>query len=406
VDPIRIWFDPPHVRWGRVVITVLIATALVGLWVAQRRGLFDAPQARVVVAVAAAGGAPQRSGGTRAPERMPIAAAAPAKAASSAEIVCGLGAVSFDPDDKTQLDALTREAEDKLQAYRDRVLPGWLEEMKSSADEQVQAVAWYLETQRTWLKKMEKVESAQMAEPLDSLDELARLAQRSRNPLPYALAFQSCEMVRDRAVAPACDALRVEDWALRDPGNAYPWLVAAASSGLDAQRRSLYIERALAADVMRSTWGATQPVLARAAQGADSPLDRTVRLTEAIAVDAHVPAAQGMVIGYCGDNELRQGMRRPQCERLASFLVEKSDTLLAASLGAGIGRRLGWSADRLAVLKREQQALQEAVPTRAQIASCDGLARAEAFFADAATYGQLGALRRRQQAAAGGAAAR
>lgn len=382
-------------RWGRVVTTVLIASALVGLWVAQRRGLFDPPSERVVPAISPVASAIAASGATRL-EGAAAAAAAPAKAASSVEIYCGLGAASFDPDDEAQRERITTEAAEKLQAHRARVLPGWLEEMKSSPDVQVQAAAWFLEARQAGLSRLE---GGQKSGLLDSLDELARLAQRSRDPVPYAWAYESCEMYRATGVAPACAALSAEEWAARDPGNGFPWLFAAGQAGVDAPRRSAYIEKALAADVVRSSWGGMFPVLARAAPPHEAPLDRSVRFVEALSADAFVASSQGVVIGHCSDNELRQGARRQQCERLAAFLTEKSDSLLSFNVGVGIGRRLGWSQDRLARLKAETESLQEAMPDGAAIAGCAGLARGEAYFADVAKYGELGALRRRQPAA-------
>lgn len=396
MDPRRIWFDPPHVRWGRVVATVLIASALVGLWVAQRRGLFDEPRARAVVAIgAAAASTPRRAEGGRAPESAPIAAVAPAKAASSVELICGLGAVSFDPGDEKQLEALTNEANEKLQAYRKRVLPGWIEEMKSSADEQVQAAGWLLEARDVWLKR---TEWAQPPESTDALEELARVAQRSRDPLVYALAVQSCEIYRVRTTPAACRGLSVEEWAQRDPGNAFPWLFGMGGEGVDAQRRSLYAERALASETIRSSWGTSYSILAKAAPRDEAPLDRSVRFRESLSIDSYVSLVRSGVLEHCKDSELRLGSRRQQCELLATFMTDKSESLMEAEFGNAIGRRLGWSADRLARLDKQRQALLEMTPKDADLAGCAGLARAEAYFADVAKYGELGALRRRQQA--------
>ena len=397
MDPRRIWFDPPHLRWGRVIATVLIASALLGLWVAQRRGLFDEPQARAVVAVgAAAASAPRRAEGERAPESAPIAAVAPAKAASSVELICGLGAVSFDPGDEKQLEALTDEANKKLQAHRKRALPGWIEEMKSSADVQVQAAGWLLEARDVWLKR---TEWAQSPESTDALEELARVAQRSRDPLVYALAVQSCEIYRVRTTPAACRGLSVEEWAQRDPGNAFPWLFGMGGEGVDAQRRSLYAERALASETIRSSWGTSYSILAKAAPRDEAPLDRSVRFRESLSIDSYVSLVRSGVLEHCKDSELRQGARRQQCELLATFMTDKSESLMEAEFGNAIGRRLGWSADRLARLDKQRQALSEMTPKDADFAGCDGLARAEAYFADVSKYGERGALRRRQQAA-------
>ncbi len=400
MDPIRIWFDPPYVRWGRVVVTVLIVTVLVGLWVAQRRGLFEPARTPVVVAGANVASSPEGRAARKigsAAVAMSSAASAPAAAASSIEVYCGLGPVTIDAGDEAQVERVNAEANEKLQAYRARVLPGWLEEMKSSPDLQVQAAAWFLEARDVWLKR---TELAQPPESLDALSELARLAQRSRDPLIYALAYQSCDVYRPRATAPACDGLTIEAWAERDPGNAFPWLYGVGAQGTDALQRSRYAGRALAGDTIRSTWGALHPMLAKAAPPQEAPLDRSVRFWEAMSADTFLPVAQGGLLEHCKESELRQGARRQQCEHLAAFVSEKADTFSDAAFGRAIGKRLGWSEDRLARLRADTEALMKAMPADEALVGCEGLARGEAFFADVAKYGELGALRRRQQAVA------
>lgn len=399
MQPLRIWFDPPHVRWGRVALTVLAATGLIGLWVAQSRGMLDAapvPATAAAGAAATTSTAPARAASSAIGAIASVAAPAPARAASSAEIVCGLGAVSFDPSDEQQVERVANEAMDKLAAHRDRVLPGWIEEMKSSADVQLQAGGLFLEVQREWARS---VEAGQSTVPADSLGALAQLAVDSRDPLPYSLAFQACETFRGKALPPACGALRPEAWADRDPGNAFPWLVAAGRQGIDAQQRSLFLERALSADEVRGGWGVMHGVLAKAALPGESKLDRSARLHEAMSAGGLQLMPPTALTAHCGESELRFGARRTQCERLAALLMDRSDSYLLRSFGRGIGRGLGWSKDRLDSMQREQESLQAFVPGFRDMSGCDGLARAETYFADVARYGEIGALRRRQQAA-------
>lgn len=409
MDPIRIWFDPPHLRWGRVAVTVLIVTGLVGLWVAQRRGVLGATSEAVVPVVQSSASATSVSGvghrdliAASAPEVFTAAASAPERAASSVEVFCGLPPVQVDPADREQIERVTAAAFEKLEAHRQRVLPGWLEEMKSSADEQVQAAAWFLEAREVASKQFMAAgngEAIDKTAPLEALDELARLAERFRDPMPYALAFQACDLFQRVGTAPACNALRVEAWAERDPGNAYPWLVAASRQGLAPQRRNQHLETAMAIGEMRGTWGSMHGVLAKAALAGEAPMDRSVRFFEAAAADFAVAIPQAIVTDHCSDAALRQGARRQQCERLAAFLTDKGDSYLFATVGNGIGRRLGWSEDRLARHKAEQNAFASALPPDILGTGCDGLARAEAYYADVAKYGERGALRRRQPAA-------
>ena len=409
MEPLRIWFDPPHVRWGRVAVTVVAVTALVGLWVAERRGVFDPAPERVSMAVRSSASAPGTLGpelrertSASAPDANAAAAPSPERAASSVEVFCGVPPEQVDPADPAQIERVAAAALEKLEAHRRRVLPGWLEEMKSSADEQVQAAAWFLEAREIAGTRLMAVGTGGAIDKMaafDALDELARLAERSRDPMTYALAFQACDLFQRVGAAPACNALRVEAWAERDPGNAYPWLVAASRQGVVSQRRTQYLETAMAIGEMRGTWGSMHGVMAKAAPTGEAPLDRSVRFFEAAAADSAVAIPQAIVVDHCSDTALRQGARRQQCERLAAFLTDKGDSYLFARVGNGIGRRLGWSEDRLARYTAEHESFIGVLPPDAFGTGCDGLARAEAYFADVAKYGERGALRRRQQAA-------
>lgn len=399
MQPLRIWFDPPHVRWGRVAVTVVVVTALVGLWVAQRRGAFEEAPAAVD---SRTGAAPEPGHPTLRPERgpRPLAqalrlAGEPAGGTSAVELVCGLGAMPFDHTGEAQVDKAHAQALSALEAHADRAMPGWIEEMKSSSDARVQAGGWAIEARREWTKALG---SGERTKPSTGLAELVRLAERSRDPLPYALAFQLCELQGLRQSTPACGALSARAWAERDPGNALPWLMGAAQSE-DPQRRAEYVERALASEAMRSSSGVIQRLMVDAVGAAADPLDRSARLHEAAAAEAMLMVAQFDQGSLCSDGELRQAAVRQQCERLATHLTERSDSVLGVNTGQIIGGRLGWSVDRLERSRRELSALSEQAPREIVTSGCEGLARAEAYFADVAKYGEIGALRRRLQAA-------
>lgn len=305
--------------------------------------------------------------------------------------------MEFDPNNKAQVDEAVARALSALEARADRSMPGWIEEMKSSTDVRHQAAAWALEARREWVNG---VLAGDKTRPLTSLAELVRLAQRSRDPLPYALAFQFCELQGLRQSVPACGSLSAAAWAERDPGNALPWLMGAAQSQ-EPQRRVEYVERALASEGVRSSTGLVQKLLGDAVGVQADPLDRSAGLHEALSGEATLMVSQFDLSSLCSDSELRQGAVRQQCERLATYLTDRSDSVLAVNTGQMIGSRLGWSIDRLERSRRDLSALLEQAPTDGMTSGCDGLARAEAYFADVAKYGEIGALRRRQQAALG-----
>ncbi len=399
MDPRRIWFDPPHVRWGRVMATVLIVTALVGLWVAQRRGLFDDAPERVVPAISPVGSAIAVAAGRAA--SAPGVAMAAAPAASSAELICGLGQVDFDPSDKEQIEKLARDANEGLQAYRQRVLPGWLEEMKDSADEPTRAIAWFAEAIESWrtkgLKAAEEQNKpwAKTGVRFDGLDELARLADRSSDPKVYALAMSACGLLSDDPATTPCGLLSFAEWARRDPSNGYPWLLAVGQAPKGSAQRSELIERAMASGEVRVPWGLAHALLTKALPATGSRLDRSVVAFEAMALDGIQTMPPIGLMDYCREEELRKGERRTQCDRLAAFLAEKSDSLLLRKFARNIGRNVGWSKDRLDVIERDWQDMAAASPSLDDFGGCESLARTEAYFADVTKYGEIGALRRR-----------
>ncbi|MGD9834493.1 MAG: hypothetical protein AB7U92_17230 [Piscinibacter sp.] len=402
MDPLRIWFDPPHVRWRRVVVTVLVATVLVGLWVAQRRGVFEgAPAAAVAVKVAPAGGldvaavAPATSGSTQL-----AAAPAPARAASSAEIVCGFGVVSFDPEDEKQIDALSEELHAKLEALRVERLPIWLAQMKASPDEEVQAVAWFAQAIETWRTKvLPAVEEqgkpwAKIDVPNDGLDELARLAQRSGDPQVYGLAMHACGFLVDFSPRTACAALSFEEWARRDPDNGYPWLLASNYQAKGSARRAQLIERAMSTKELRTGWGYAYEPLSRALAPGASAQERSAIFAQAVTLTGINLMPPVSVIDHCSDDELRKDGRRTQCEYFATHLSEHSDSFMLSSFGGAIGRQLGWSKDRLDSLRQKHEAIQVAAGKQHEAQGCDGLSKIEDYLAYQSKHGELAAARR------------
>lgn len=407
MDPLRIWFDPPHVRWGRVVVTVVVVTALVGVWVAQRRGVFDEPAPAATAVAAAIAPAPSApiAGLLASGTRDSGAAPAPARAASTAELVCGFGTVNFDPQDEQQIDALRDAVHAKLEAHRLERLPGWLQKMKASADEDVQAVAWFSQAVESWRNKVLPAVEEQnkhwtkLDMPIDGLDELARLAQRSTDPKVYGLAMNACGFLADFSPKTACAGLSFEEWARRDPDNGYPWLLASTYQPKGSAQREEFIERAMATKTIRSDWGYAYEPLASALAPSASEKDRSALFAQAVTVSGIQMMAPVSVIEHCREDELRRGSRRTRCEYLATHLTENSDSFMLRQFGHAIGRNLGWSKDRLDSMKQELDAMQTALVQVDQTIGCEGLSRIEAYFSDLTKYGEVGALRRRLHAA-------
>jgi hypothetical protein len=217
--------------------------------------------------------------------------------------------------------------------------------------------------------------------------------------------MNACGLLVDFSPRTACSGLSFEEWARRDPENGYPWLMASNYQPKGSLRRAELIERAMAAKQVRTAWGYAYGPLAKALGPSASPLDRSAIFAQALSLDSVQLMAPVSVIEHCREDELRKGNRRTQCEHLATYLADRSDSFLLKHFGRGIGRNLGWSKDRLDAFMQELDAAQAVAPRAQDMRGCGGLATMESFLADVANYGELGALRRRLQAAQAASAA-
>jgi len=178
-------------------------------------------------------------------------------------------------------------------------------------------------------------------------NELARRATQSNEPRLYALAFSMC---RSPSPLPTCSSLSSRQWARIDPENGTPWLFAAEADATG--KPSATIDEVLfqigKARRVDSQYFAVAGEIARHVGKDDSSiLAASLAATEAIGVSA----AQTIVpfkylIQACRDAALNDANRRQLCEGAVETLVNRSDSLLLALIGTGMGRRLGWDATR------------------------------------------------------------
>lgn len=427
----NIWFDPPHVRWGRVLATaVLVFTPLLA-WMAHERGLWpgddSAERTRVALSPSAAASAAARvtqtafrstDGASSRLAMAPPAAAASARRTAGDGEVCGLSSV-HDTRDGKEADALEQARRQASPQARAR----WNQALLSSADVRVRAAGLFTaglaidddgaaQVVRSsaacagntlCLDRLDQARSAASeAAGAPSRDQLARLAADTRDPVVYALAMRRCGAASGAAMttatattnAGACQLLSLEQWTTVDPDNAVPWLIQAERAPHGDVAEAMF--RVSRAKQIKTYWAALLPLVMGAQPAGVSPLDRSLMAVDLVGLQAAWPIPQGGVPQFCSATALADANRRETCEAITELLVSRSDALVYTTVGLGLAQRLGWPADRVAALRDEIDAGLQVQSQRAQGAeplSCSSVEALLNHFTDVARGGEREALR-------------
>ena len=227
-------------------------------------------------------------------------------------------------------------------------------------------------------------------------DQLARMAQSTSDPRLYSLAFKTC---RSSPSAAACVALSAQQWARIDPGNSAPWLYVLdeATSRNDASGVDDALFQMASATRHDDRYFSVAGEISGHVDRTDiSALATYVAAIGALGVTAAhawplMPVAQA-----CGTESLRDANRRQLCQRLAQMLVDRSDTMMMASIGDRIGRRLGWPEERRDAFGGLQHAFWDSTAAHGGVEmtfSCDGIRKQLHRFAQSSETGELGQVR-------------
>ena len=424
----RIWYDPPHVRWGPVLATAAVVFAPLLGWMAHERGLWwsdGQPLAlNATPTTATTSGAALQTIKASLQAR---ASALPVERSGGGQRqpepgeteVCGLGIVKAAPAGNDESDPLVlarqrrsptvrAEWEAALQASPDvrtraaglRIAgmagaeePGWAVDGRQ-ADERKAACREDAACEKRADEEGAAVFARASAHP--HADALARLARDSKDPVVYALAMQRCSRASGPAGPGACPLLSYEQWASIDPDNAAPWLYLADQVIVGGGDPSEALQRAARARHIHTHWAALHGLVMAAQPPAVPPLERLLMSVEVIGVQAAEVPPLNATVKYCSTAELRSGNRRQTCEALADLLVNRGDTLLDLGVGRAVGEKLGWSADRVAALRDEGlalMALQSEQLAGKQPYSCTSTEILMAHYAQVSRLGELVAMR-------------
>lgn len=238
-------------------------------------------------------------------------------------------------------------------------------------------------------------------------DAVMAIATSSDDPAVLRLALMACPHT-DQKLGPPCMRALAERWVQIEPTNAAAWMQLA---GIASQRKD---ERAVAsamrgvsqASVVDSRFGLLAHEAIRLVDSGASPLAGLGIAIAVIGIEAATVWPMQPVSKHCEAAALNDGARRTECEGIAMLFTEHSRQLLDFSLGITLGKRLGWSADRIERLEVQKTAMTEAgsKPWRdasgelvdpLDITSCRGIGHLRGWVRDLAEMGEIAALRKR-----------
>jgi len=401
----RIWYDPPRVRWRRVAAIVAFGSFAVAAGIALQRGLWRDDAENPAAPAAALPGA-----------QLPAAASAPRRVVARAVLPAASAPVAVAATAPSASDACSPQGMLRLAAntpQRNELRSRWLAGMQASGDERVRAAGWLLamagagdmadarlQARRPACRDESGCEresdgaQTAAAEPARVLprDRLAALAAESRDPLVQSYALQAC---RGAAGAGPCQQVSAEAWARLEPDNAAPWLALAAAPRTDVAAQADALLRATQASRLQSRAGDLHALAQAAAPAGASEIDRLLMAREIAAVRA-AWLATDVADRHCNAPALRVANRRQVCEALADLHLKQAQTLDELRQARAIALHLGWPIDRVSAIREEADGLELLERQRAgqdEAVPCAALASTNGFFADVGRVGEVNALR-------------
>jgi hypothetical protein len=313
--------------------------------------------------------------------------APPAIPANNLE-ACGLPkSRPADTDTDADAEAVNGGVIEATQETHDR----WKAALLDSPDTRARAVGLLLQ-RFEWLRG----DSAVQAE--ESRDELVQLAAGGGDPALYAIAVGLCEKHEPDVVVTmgACRRISLTEWARNDPSNAMPWiaLAQAARARGDSQAEAAAFSRGAGARKLRSP-GDSMVQFGLQEIPVDAPAAAKFSFSvELIGYEVSFLGPElSEVMRYCSVAAVKQAQTRKDCSAVAELLVGPETTLLYLSLGAKLGERVGWAAERVQQLSVEKEKLLQLIAGNGMVpTSCEAVSRINTYIDDRVRMGEVAAL--------------
>lgn len=309
---------------------------------------------------------------------------APAAVPATGLQVCGLGRVlptTADADNINEyVEGVTREARER-----------WEAALLDSSDNRARAVGLVVQS-------VEYRRGDLLVQAEESRDELARIAATGKEPTVYALALGLCRTYLSDPVAEgACARLSLSEWTHVDPDNAEPWIAvaqAARRSG-DLSAEASAFERAAAAHSMDNSSESMFSVGLTEIPQDVTPLEKAAITTELFGyMAAWAQPGFREIAEHCSAEALQEVKIRNECNAVAELMVDHGSTLLNSVMGARVGERVGWPAERVGQLRGERAAMIGFDPiSHEEPWSCQSVSRLNAYMERRMQVGEREAIR-------------
>lgn len=275
------------------------------------------------------------------------------KARARETVVCEVGTVQLDPNDRAgpfnYVNRLTAAAQAR-----------WRRTLINSDDYHARAAGLLLQS-RAWDYDPVNGMPTQTHDAELARDELVQLAA-GLNDLPiYAMAVRACDQSDNGGLpSAACNRISLAKWAAMDEDNAAPWLEMAVAAHARSDREAEFDALSHAAHAHKVDFYNDSPL---AYANSDMPPETTglARAAFFSGLIGHVGGdghAHGFVTHtYCTAEAVQQSSIRQQCEAVAALFADHGRNTLDWAAAVKIGSRLGWEHERITAMQQEMLAM-------------------------------------------------
>jgi hypothetical protein len=333
-------------------------------------------------------------------------AAAKTSAETGAYELCGVGIApaQITPDTLGEyVSAVTKTTGDR-----------WRGALLDSSDLRARALGLLFRYTEAKFHRPEKHEEATAKLTEDVREELVQLAAGGSDPAVYAAATWICASGTGQVVQTgACRRISLRGLASIDPDNAMPWLEVAVEDRTRGDLQSEGADFARAAAAHKSDFYQDSFLQAASAEMPPdaTPLARVELDVQTVGLLAVEPLLEfSEASRFCSTEGLHGQQRQEPCEALARLWVTQGRSLLEFGMGKTLGRRLGWTQERLGKMDRELDAMMSLARENVSDPwSCQSIASDNRMLEGRAQQGEIdflrGMLERSPPPAAGAAGA-
>ena len=192
--------------------------------------------------------------------------------------------------------------------------------------------------------------------------------------------------------------LNAARWAQVDEGNATPWMFVLEEAKRHKDEAAIADALFHIASARRFDdrfFAASASIEAHAGSLDIDTIGAFSLSVEAVGMAAAQFAPLQTLTLACRLPEIGDANRRQLCEGVAEVMAERSDTLMLRQVGGGMGRRLGWSEERLDAMSAEASAWRHAEASgdaESLASNCSGMKKLLGRFARQASLGEVGVM--------------